>query len=226
MYVSCRESVPLPSLHHLLRALTGIQDMLSLLPGSSLHTSPDMLSWPLSSRSSGPLSITGHVVPVMLYAVSGPFPTAFRIWNEGLQLWCEASPTPDPQSAWALIKPLQNCSCGLQASTSAHWLKAWWGGNHRSCGSFQNSTDGKGPSVISAQPDRANSLRDWGQGVGVPGFWRLPGVTKQRGSTVASSGNFQRIQVPARTFLFYKQTVFYFLEYNYKHTCSNCGIFP
>lgn len=53
----------------------------------------------------------------------------------------------------------------------------------------------------------------------------MPGVTTKRGSAVASSGNFQRIQEAARTFFFYKQTVFYFLEYNYKHTCSNCGIF-
>lgn len=54
----------------------------------------------------------------------------------------------------------------------------------------------------------------------------LPAVTTKKGSTVASSGTLQRIRVAARTFFFYKQTVFYFLGYNYKHTCSNCGIFP
>lgn len=86
--------------------------------------------------------------------------------------------------------------------------------------------DDKGPSGISAQKARSTSPRAWGQSVGVPGLWWLPGVTTRRGSTVASSGNFQRIQVAARTFFFYKQTVFYFLAYNYKHTCSNCGIFP
>lgn len=154
----------------------------------------------------------------------GLYPAMLRIWDMGLQLRCEACLAPGP--AWALTKPLQKCSCGLHASTSTQWLKAWWGRNHRSCGSFQNCTDDKDLSVISAQRARSNSLRNWGQGVGVPGFWRLPVVTTQRRSTVASSGNFQRIQGPARTFFFYKQTVFYFLDYNYKHTCSNYGIFP
>lgn len=45
-------------------------------------------------------------------------------------------PWPCPGPAWTLVKLLQNSSCGLSASTSTRWQKAWCSDIHRSSGSF------------------------------------------------------------------------------------------
>lgn len=124
-----------------------------------------------------------------------------------------------------LMELLQNSSCGLLVSTLTHGQQAWQG-KPQELYSFPEQpwmTKGDQASLLRRPDPTACRPRD---SVGVPGHGWLPGVTTERGSTVASSGNFQRIQGAARTFFFYKQTVFYFLAYNYKHTCSNWGIFP
>lgn len=139
-------------------------------------------------------------------------------------------PCPYHGPAWTLIKFLNGVSAELQlwvAGFHPHtWTKGLVGEKPQELRLFPEQTW-----IIKANQAcllRGPDPTGWGPGdtVGAPGLCGLPGITTERGSTVASSGNFQRIQVAARTFFFYKQTVFYFLVDNYKHTCSNCGIFP
>lgn len=116
---------------------------------------PGMRNWPLSPKSSGSSPVRRSRDQACLIL---PPPVHTR---------CGFRTEP----AGALIKLLQKLSYGCRLPLAHSGERLWGGGRSpQELWWFPEWADNKGQSVISEKRVGANSLRDQGQGVGVPGF--------------------------------------------------------